>query len=406
MSASATERRSPPLHLWPEGVREEGGSATLSCAIECAGSERERLWYRVPLELRGWLTESCDPFVVATTLLAMRRRADLVAHGQVSPSLLENLVEFQNVWMNWGMGKYRPVELRGEIEREPALAEPRSAAVCGFSGGVDSAFTVLRHRKAMCGRATRDLQAGVLVHGFDIPLEQEDTYARAAGRAEETLRSVGMSLLRVASNHRRLNPEWHETHGVGLASCLMLFAPRFGHGLIASTQGYAELPGPWGSHPISDPMLSSATFRIAHDAGGWARGFKLRDVAAWPEAFRNLRVCYRAARKDENCGRCAKCVITLLALRAQGLGVPASFARDVDDATVLRVELDDERELAFASEFLAEARVFHGGASWLRALARAVAWHERRAALARPARGALAERLRRLRLRRHERRRP
>jgi hypothetical protein len=402
MSGAWTQRHPAPMHLWPEGVREEGGAATVACAIECEGFARERLWYRVPVELRPWLVESCDPFVVACTLSAMRRGADLVAHGEASPSLLANLVEFQNVWMNWGGGRYRPVEMRADAERERPAAEPSAPAVCAFTGGVDSAFSVRRHRKGLAGRATRDVQAGLFVHGFDIPLEQEAAYARAAASAEATLASVGVRLVRMATNHKRLNPEWNDTHGVAIASCLMLLGGRFGHGLIPATHGYAELPPPWGSHPLADPWLSSASFRIVHDGGAWARYFKLREVAAWPEAFERLRVCWRATSKDENCGRCAKCVLTLLALRDQGLGVPPSFPADPDERAILRLRLDPG-EAAFAAALLDGVRERRAGEPWVRALERCVRWNARERALAQPAGGRLAGAWRRVRLAWHRR---
>jgi hypothetical protein len=390
------------MHLWPADVREEDGGATVACAIECEGFPREQLWYRVPAELRPWLVESCDPFVVACTLMAMRRGADLVAHGEASPSLLANLVEFQNVWMNWGGGKYRPVEMRADTERERPAAEPSSPAVCAFTGGVDSAFSVRRHRLGLAGRATRDVQAGLFVHGFDIPLEQEDAWARAAARAQATLASVGVRLVRMATNHKRLNPEWNDTHGVAIASCLMLLGGRFGHGLIPATHGYAELPPPWGSHPLADPWLSSSAFRIAHDGGAWARYFKLREVAAWPEAIERLRVCWRAPSKDENCGRCAKCVLTLLALRAQGLGVPPSFPADPDEGAILRLRLDPG-EAGFAAVLVRGAGDSRAGEPWIRALERCLRWNERERALSQPAGGRLAEAWRRVRLGWHRR---
>jgi len=88
-------------HLWPEQFVEANGTATVSATIETPDRERHPLWYRVQAEHSYLLTKSCDPFVTATIFLAMSRGTDILVHGEVSPSLLQNLQEFQAVWSCW-----------------------------------------------------------------------------------------------------------------------------------------------------------------------------------------------------------------------------------------------------------------------------------------------------------------
>jgi hypothetical protein len=161
----------------------------------------------------------------------------------------------------------------------------------------------------------------------------------------------------------------------------------------------------WGSNPLSDRLLGGAAFEVAHDAGGVGRAEKLAALVAWPEAFANLRVCWRAQQRDRNCGRCAKCVLTLLSLELQGLPRPASLPEPLDAERLLRLAPLDAVHLDAAASLLASARRSRAEHPLLPALARCVAWNARRQALSRPA-GPWRAALRRLRLRRLERRGP
>ncbi|HEY9869522.1 MAG TPA: hypothetical protein V6D08_10190, partial [Candidatus Obscuribacterales bacterium] len=270
--------------------------------------------------------ESCDPFVTALIFMAMEHAAELRVHGRVSPLLLENLTEFQAAWASWRPERYRTVDIFADCEREESPPASNRPAICAFTGGVDSSFTVYRHTKKLCGRARKDIQAALFVHGFDISLDQPDAFARAAGRARHALSDLAVELLTVKTNHKELNPDWNYTHGVGIASCLALFSRRYSCGLIGSTYNYRRLSSSWGSNPVTDRLLSSGSFQIVHDGAGYTRSQKLDTVAAWREGFRNLRVCWSAPRQDENCGRCGKCVLTLVALMIGGLPQPESFA--------------------------------------------------------------------------------
>ena len=167
------------LHLWPQEVNLLDGTVTTSVIIEYPDQSRHCLWYSVPESSNSLITTSCDSFVIASIFTAMSQSTDLIVHGQVSPSLLRNLTEFQAVWACWRPQRYKQIEISAEVEQEQSRVESEEKAIAAFSGGVDSCFTVLRHRRNLCGRLQRNLQAGLMVHGFDIPLELEPPSLRS-----------------------------------------------------------------------------------------------------------------------------------------------------------------------------------------------------------------------------------
>ncbi len=386
------------LHIAPRKRRLEGDFVYLAARVVLETTDR-LLWFRFPKEYAEWLTDSADPFLLACVLMGMRESADIVVHGPVSPSLIANLYEFQAAWHSWRPKKYDLVEISSREERENSYDRPSDAAVCAFTGGVDSCYTMYRHKKGLCGRSQRQIEAGLFVHGFDIPLEQPEAFERAASRARTSLNSLGVELLTVASNHKELNPEWDDTHGIGIASALMFFSPRFSEGLIASTYSYTGLNFPWGSNPVTDRLMSSNSFGLVHDGADCIRGRKYLTVSQWNEGYANLRVCFSAEEKDKNCGKCGKCIVTQLAIRRLQLPLPPSFERELTDEDILSLRNPTDSDMESLQTALDRSlEQGFGGTTWVNALLRCVRYNQKRRKLLVPSHSAIKEKLRKWQL--------
>ena len=171
--------------------------------LEGVRGKPTRLYFRLPLEQRQNLTLAADPFLLAIAFHVMGAGADLEVHGAVSPSLLRGLEEFQAAWCRWRPDRYRPFSVRAEVEREEAR-EASGRTVMTFSGGLDSSCTAWRHTRGDLGRRKRRLEAAVMAHGFDIPLDQGEIFTRAVESSRAMLESIGVLLVPVVSNIRDL----------------------------------------------------------------------------------------------------------------------------------------------------------------------------------------------------------
>jgi hypothetical protein len=367
---------SEKIHLWPEEIVTSSDSISISAIIEMPGGKRQNLWYRLPAVYRDAVTISCDPFVLGIIFRVMKNPVDLYVHGQVSPMLLRNLVEFMDAWKAWRPTKYNRVEISVNAEsKQPSLRT--DLTIMGFSGGCDSTFTAWRHRSGHAGRQQANLVAGVLVHGFDIPLEEPDVFARAAEKARLTLSSIGMELIPIATNFRAMGGNWEDAHGAGLASCLMLLQERYSAGLIACGYKYSDLPiPPYGTNPITDWMMSSDSFRIITDGAAYTKIEKIKLISEWPEALKYLRVCWSGEHKDRNCCRCQKCVVAMLSFRLVGLPLPESFEHDISDKEIMRLRYHDQAQIRSMRILAERARNAKIHASWVRALELSV-WNNR-----------------------------
>ena len=262
-----------------------------------------------------------DGLVPAALLPAMRLGEPLELEFPVSPRLLHSLDAIQAIFACWAEHAAIETGVEAPFRRVPVTAPPRTGpaparaggAACFFTAGVDSIYSVLKHRE--------ELTALVFVHGFDVPLADAALRERVIHGVREAAAMLELPLVEVEADLRRFSEpwlDWLDYHGAALASVALLLAEDFGRFYLPSTMTYAML-NPLGSHPIVDPLWSTERLELVHDGCEAARRDKLRAISGCEAARRWLRVCWENEDGAYNCGRCEKCVRTLVELRLLGL---------------------------------------------------------------------------------------
>ncbi len=324
-----------------------------------------QLWYEIPFEQWEFISlDLLDSFVIGALLKAMEDQASLRVHGPVSSSLLNNLEEYQLIFNAWFPDKYSRIEIIAEKEMEKEKVS--EDLILSFSGGVDGAFSALNHilRKGPVQRKFYPIGALLYIEGFDVNID----YDRQCRNVVERNRSLfegkyDLAFLNVRTNLKYLLSikRFWMSHACVIASAASLFSKSWGGCLVGSSHSYRHL-SPWGSHPLTDRLLSSRSFQIHHDLV-FTRIEKLKALAIWPEALENLKVCWEGQYKfdsspDRNCCVCDKCVRTMLAFRALGQEIPSSFPEPLTPAKVqnLRYKPFDWSRLMFLKEVLETAR--------------------------------------------------
>lgn len=303
-----------------------GGQVTRAARIET--EEPFTLWFRTPEANAHLLCERAESFVAGTIMLAMARSCALRVHVPLSPSFLRAIEEFQAIWSCW-VPRFRPIEIVPDSEVEagstPAGSTPdaeRPRAMTVFSGGVDSCYTVWRHTQKLCGRRAVPIRSALMVEGFH-PGHYESIFVRW----QKMVQSMGIELIRFATNFRFVTPLSYPLHtfGSGLAACLLMFQESHSHGLIPSSDAYHQIYFPLGSTALTDRLLGTRNFFIEYDGAEATRTEKLRAIMQWPGVAEQLRVCNQFDQPDRNCGRCEKCVRNILCLRILGIHQPPCF---------------------------------------------------------------------------------
>ncbi|MFO7986370.1 MAG: hypothetical protein R6U38_10915 [Desulfatiglandaceae bacterium] len=354
------------LDLYVDGVDRcnDTRQFTINIRLSRTYDEALRLWYAVPFDQWKYCTlEPMDAFVLAALLKAMEDRAALRVHGPVSASLLNNLEEFQLIFSLWFPDKYGCIDIQAdsEVETQPV----NDQVILSFSGGVDGAFCALNHilRRGPIKRKLFDVNAALYIEGFDINIDYDAQCKAVVQRNRALLKDHGdLIFLNVRTNLKYLLSikRFWASHACVIASTAALFRRISGGCLVGSSHSYLHL-NPWGSHPLTDRLLSSKGFRIHHDMV-FTRMEKLKALSEWPEALDNLKVCWEGQYKfdaspDKNCCVCDKCIRTMLAFKALGQKMPSSFPQPLTPEKVQRLgnKRFDWSRLVFLIEVLETA---------------------------------------------------
>jgi hypothetical protein len=314
----------------------------------------EEYWFDVPEDLAPSLSRSGNPWLTCLVPLAATLGQKLTIRLPVDRILARNVRELVAVWRSW-YPRLHAVDFEFDFAAEqPTDRGERVGSF--FTAGVDSYFTALRSQEPGA-IPTDDL---VTVWGFDVPLADRAAFERRRERLSAIAEELGARLVDVATNLRstRLKEaEWGGLwHGAALASVGHALGGRYRRLLVASTWNYGSLV-PLGSHPLTDPLLSSSTTQVVHDGATHNRFEKLEYIARSETALRNLHVCFRA-QSDYNCGSCEKCMRTMAILEVLNRLTPeANFPGGrLDVARFARTFIPKARAEAYYVVLRAEAK--------------------------------------------------
>lgn len=309
------------------------GHLRFTGVVSDAGGADGPVWIDVPSAFAGDVTDRLDPWLLWLLPHAFKTGQEVILEGPVDAELLRNAHELMEVWARWRPDR-RPVRVTAEQAENPAPGSGVAPARTGlfFTGGVDSFFTLFHH-DAMARehpewrmRPADDL---VYVQGFDIPLAHAEALAAKRMMLERVAADTGATAVVLATNLREtgLRQPWGPVmHGPALGGVGLLLGGRWKTVLLSSWFCHEDTD-PWGSTGITDPLLSTSSTRTRPYGGGHDRFEKLAFLVRFPLVLDTLHVCWEE-RSEGNCGRCEKCLRTLIALDILGVrGRATTFPR-------------------------------------------------------------------------------
>lgn len=301
------------------GVRREPGELSFEARV---GDLRERVWLRTETPVEP----NADAALAACLMPAMRHGGSLTMSEPVSPRLLRNQRQYQSFQRAWSRRwRYGEEPLR-EVEVEAPTREPRLApAAAGrvaafFSGGVDSWANVLD---------TPELTDLIFVRGVDLLLgaeHQRELIDEVDAQLRAAAADLALTIHVVETNLRDLSDRlvrWEAYCGCALDAVALFLAPLFERVLIAGDLDHEVQSLVGVSHGV-DSLWSTESLEISEAGGALSRVERVRKIASNPTAQRTLRVCWRNPDGAYNCGRCNKCLQTMITLEA--IGARAEFS--------------------------------------------------------------------------------
>jgi hypothetical protein len=315
----------------------------------------EAYWIDVPRAYENYLSDSGDAWLSLLLSYAVHLGEPLQISKPVDRDLYVNVHELMRVWSCW-YPKLKPVPIEAEIRDQP-VDRARTATAALFSGGVDAWFTLLTHNGNPDTQDRFRIDDLLCVWGLDISLENAAGFRALRDALVRATSGLGAELLDVSTNLYDTkwwkDADWgHVAHGSALAGIGHALGGRYARVLIPSTHRYDD-PIPWGSHPLTDPLLSSSGTKIIHDGGGFSRVEKTEALTKSEAAMNSLQVCWgtRGYRNCENCNKCYRTMTTLFLLGALDR-CPRFKTRRIDKRKLARTLPEDKSDLAFMREVL------------------------------------------------------
>jgi hypothetical protein len=324
------------------GLGQTGDEGEVRYALSIVGRPYE-VFFRSP---EVTLYPGVEPLLVLALLPAMRVGADLLPAQPIGQDFSVNLVRFMEIFGRW-FKDFRKVDILGE---RGVSGRPRANARVGafFSGGVDSFYTLLKHQNEIT-----DL---VYVHGFDLALRDRVRRKAVSDMCRAVADRLGKGLVEVETNAPsmvRPYSKWgRHAFGAVLACVGHLLSSEFSKIYIASGV-HQDALSPWGSHPDTDPLLGSQEVTFIHDGCEAQRTEKIEAICEHKIVMDHLRVCWENVEGTYNCGKCEKCLRTMISLYAIGkLGHCRTLPARLDQTAVRNLLFTYGAAQVFARENL------------------------------------------------------
>lgn len=313
----------------------------------------EKYWIDVPRAYADRLSTSGNTWLVLLLPFAVTLGESLTIENPVDQELLFNVHELMRVWRCWY--NLTPVPIEVKIQEHHIQPSARATAAL-FSGGVDAWFTLLTHNvegEEVPGNVSIDDL--LCICGLDVRLAKADEFRALRDSLSRATTEFGTDLVDVATNlfdtsWQQQGRCWHRAHNCALASIAHALSGHYARLLVPSTHRYDDAI-PWGSHPLTDPLLSSSQTKIFHDGGGFSRVEKTEVLIKSDIALNSLQVCW-ATGSNRNCGACSKCYRTMTTLFLLGAldRCPRFPSSTIDKTKIAKIFTGQESDRAFMNE--------------------------------------------------------
>ncbi len=319
-------------------------TAVLSARCKIRKIGWDTIYFKVDAKFADYLYSDASPFAAALLIPSMRRGEDLIVQGSISKKMYNGMKATMREVLQWEIG-LKPIEIR--VDKLVADPHQPKHTASFFSGGVDSFYTFLKHKKDR--NTSHRVDSFIFVNNsFDIDPRNERLWKVTLNNIRKIAQSENIELVVVESNinsHELLAPivTWDYIHGACLAAAGLALRKRFGRVYVPSTHSVEEQI-PWGSNLALDNNWSTETITFLHDGSEATRLDKVvLQIAHSPTALKHLRVCYKNTAGAYNCGKCDKCLRTMVNLYIAGaLDKAQTFPRNLDLALIANTPTIDE----------------------------------------------------------------
>jgi len=285
------------------------------------------------------LNLSSESIIAATLLPFMKLGKPIDNLSEVDPKFLSSLDQIQDIFNTWDNSFTNvPIEVNSFKKESVDVAKGVGTF---FTGGVDSFYTFLKHKD--------EITHLIYVHGYENH--------KITSQIQHIAEKFDKKVIEIETNLRDYSDtvaDWYYYLGPALVTVGHLLKLYIGKIYIPSTHTYSVLD-PIGSHPLVDPLWSSSNLKFIHDGCEATRVEKVKLISKDRKAIDALRVCWKDTGDIPNCGKCEKCIRTMLNLKAvEALDKCSNFPDKIPLRKVARMGATTEGKRAWIMENLTQ----------------------------------------------------
>lgn len=298
----------------------ENGISKLCSDININGVRRT-LWFGVDERYGQCLSVGrADPFLVILLPSAMILGDEtIVCEDVISSRLFLGINEYLLPTLVRKSGKFKKVTIKGNTSSGNESWENNKAVGVGFSGGVDSLFSILSHGKDSSFPVTHLAVFNSGVFEGDI----EKNFCEACARCQRFADMLSLETVFVNSNIpyvlRERFLDIYSFRNLGFALALQGLFSTY---LLSSGHDAAHFSIDFDNSATYDMLTvnSVCTENLTFYLSGaeTTRVEKIKSLAEWQPAYSWLHPCIKGFAGGKNCGKCKKCIRDMTTLYCLG----------------------------------------------------------------------------------------
>lgn len=290
---------------------EDGNNVKLCCDI-VENETNKVCYYQVDKKYSEYLCDDrYDSFVIAFLLYAMENSKNIVCENNpISERLKYQIDNFIIPVISKYIDIYHSIEVHSDITNKKI--ECCNHTGTGISAGTDSWYTILKNKERNA------IDSGVFLNVGSSP--NEELNLTRLKRAKNICEDLNINLIWIDSNlDEFLGEEFVKSHTFRSVSAILSMQKYFGRYLFSSGVSFSEfkfIKDDCAYYDLFNCTFLSTDATTFYSFGGEAERYdKISYISKFDITYKYLNVC---VHESENCGKCFKCVRTMMELYAEG----------------------------------------------------------------------------------------
>lgn len=302
---------------------------TRLCADIILNQRGTTLWFAVSADKEAYLCqERSDAFVMALLPMAMRGGHDIVCETPMSERLHYQLEQYLIPALAAAGTLYHVISIQASLKKDGV--KNAKGIGTGFSGGVDSLYSIMTHGKDSTYPLTH---LAVFNMGVLEGKEYRSAFLKSCQNAQRFAEQQELELVALDSNISEVLPErFLDVYSFRNLAGAMALQGLFSMYLLSSGHDVANFSFDLRNSATYDLLTvncaQTESLALYLSGGSVQRAKKLEELAEWEPAYQWLHPCVYGLVGTKNCGHCKKCIRDMTTLYA--LGALERFAEVFD----------------------------------------------------------------------------